>query len=186
MPARWRRIVRASRMNGHEPGAGRPGQPGVEVRRREPRVVELVEQPQLLLEQEGAVERLVGLRDFAEQRELRDGLLVGRLEQRPAGALDPAPVRGVRALVGVPLVAADLVDGALAEADDVERVKADLGVGDVGADRLLIAAAHVDRDRPDRVPAVAELVEEGLQGLRCAPGAHHTIAPARWSTTEVR
>ena len=31
--------------------------------------------------------------------------------------------------MGVPLVAADLVDRALAEADDVERIEADLGVG---------------------------------------------------------
>src|SRR3954468_18740765 len=43
-----------------EPGAGRPGEPGVEVGRREPWVVELVEQPQLLFDEEGAVERLVG------------------------------------------------------------------------------------------------------------------------------
>ena len=93
------------------------------------RVVELVEQAELLLEQEGAVERLVGVLDLAEQRELRDRLLVGCLEQRPAGALDPAAGGGVGALVGVPLVAADLVDGALGEPDDVERVEADLGVG---------------------------------------------------------
>jgi hypothetical protein len=52
----------------------------------------------------------------------------------PAGALPPAALGGLGALVGVPLVAADLVDRALAEADDVERVKAGLGAGDVVAD----------------------------------------------------
>lgn len=75
--------------------------------------------------------------------------------------------------MGVPLVAADLIDGALREPDHVEGVKADLGLRCVLADRLLIAAAHVDRDRPDRLLALAELVEEALQRLGvaalCAP-----------------
>jgi hypothetical protein len=72
---------------------------------------------------------------------------------------------------------ADLVDRALAEADDVKRVKADLGLRDRFGDRLLIAAAHVDRHRPDRVAAVAKDVEELLQGGGLRPGAHHTIPP---------
>jgi hypothetical protein len=38
--------------------------------------------------------------------------------------------------VGVPLVAADLVDGTLREAYDVERVKRDLSGGDRVADRF--------------------------------------------------
>ncbi len=92
-----------------QPGSRRPGQPRVEVRRRERGVVEVVEQPEFLFEQEGAVERLVGLLDLAELRELVDGLLGGALQQRPAGALDPFALGGVGALVGVPLVAADLV-----------------------------------------------------------------------------
>ena len=102
---------------------------------REGGIVELVEQAELLFEQEGSVERLVGLLDVGEQRELGERLLVGRLEQRPAGALDPAAGLGVRALVRVPFVAADLVDRALGEADDVERVEADLGL----RDRLAVA-----------------------------------------------
>ena len=65
----------------------------------------------------------------------------------------------------VSLVTADLVDGALREADHVEWVERDLGVGDRVADRFLIAAGHVDRDGADRLRALrAELVEEGLQG----------------------
>ena len=88
--------------------------------------------------------------------------------------------------MGVPLVAADLVDRALGEAHDVERVKADLGVGEVLADRLLVAAGHVDRDRVDRVLALAEQVEERLQGGGVAArGAPHDPA-LRWSTTVVR
>jgi hypothetical protein len=89
------------------------------------------------------------LLDFAEDGELVDGLLVGRLEQRPAGVLDPLAGLGVGALMRVSLVAADLVDGALGEADDVEGVEGDLGAGDVVADRFLISAAHVDRDGPE-------------------------------------
>jgi len=66
IPSRWRRIVRASFMNCFEPGSVGPGQPRVEVRGREAWIVELVEQPELFFEQEGAVERLVGLLDLAE------------------------------------------------------------------------------------------------------------------------
>ncbi len=37
-----------------QPRSRRPSEPAVEVRRREPGIIELVEQPQLFLEQEGA------------------------------------------------------------------------------------------------------------------------------------
>src|SRR4051794_16120448 len=43
---------------GGEPRAGGPGQPGVEVRGGQARILEVVEQPQLLAQQEGAVRRL--------------------------------------------------------------------------------------------------------------------------------
>jgi hypothetical protein len=102
-----------------EPRSGCPGQPRVEVLGRELWVVEVVEQPELFLQEERAVERLVGLLDFAELRELVDRLLLRALEQRPAGPLDPLPGPGVGAVVGVSLVATDLVHGALAEAHDV-------------------------------------------------------------------
>jgi hypothetical protein len=106
-----------------EPGAAGPGEPGVQVGGRQARVVEVVERPQLLAQQEGAVEAGVGLLDLPEGGELSDRLALGGLEQRPAGALDPAAGRGVGALVGVPCVAADLVGRAAREAADVERVK---------------------------------------------------------------
>ena len=157
-----------------QPGSRRPGQPRVEVDRRERWVVEVVEQPELLLEQERAVQRLVGLLDLAELRELVDGLLGGALEQRPAGALDPFALGGVGALVGVLLVATDLVDRPLGETHDVERIECDLGVWQVVADRLLVAAGHVDRAPPDRVLAIAEQIEERLQGGGVATrGAPH-------------
>jgi hypothetical protein len=100
-----------------------PGQPGVEVRRRQARVVEVVEQAELFAQQERAVELAVGLLDLPERGELADGLAFGGLQERPAGALDPAAGWGVGALVGVPFVAADLVGRAAREAADVERVK---------------------------------------------------------------
>ncbi len=46
-----------------ELGSGCPGQPGIEMLGRRSGILELVEQPQLLLQQEGAVERAVGLLD---------------------------------------------------------------------------------------------------------------------------
>ena len=139
------------------------------MRWRERGVGQVVEQPELFAQQERAVERAVGLLDLVERGELADRLALGRLEQRPAGALDPATGRGVRALVGVPLVAADLVGRAGREPDHVERVEADLGVGNGGADGALVLAAHVDRDRPDRVAAGPELVEELGEGGAVAP-----------------
>ena len=53
---------------GLELRARRPGQPGVEVRRREAGILKLV----ALLEQEGAVEGAVGLLDFCKDGELVD------------------------------------------------------------------------------------------------------------------
>ena len=53
MPARWRRIVRASLMNGarRDLDAHVPRQPGVEVRRRERAILQLVEDSELLFQQ---------------------------------------------------------------------------------------------------------------------------------------
>src|SRR5206468_2463308 len=70
----------------------RPGEPGVEVRRRERWVLEVVEQPERFFEQERAEHRLVGLLDLAEAGELGDRLLLGALEQRPAGVLESLAV----------------------------------------------------------------------------------------------
>jgi hypothetical protein len=50
---------------------------------------------------------------------------------------------------------------------------------------FLMAAGHVDRDRADRVTALAQELEERFERLGVAAG-HHTIAPERWSATEVR
>ena len=146
-----------------EPRAAGPGQPGVQLRGRQARVVDVVEQPELFAQQEGAVEPPVLALDFPQRGELSDGLAFGRFQQRPAGALDPAAGRSVRALVGVSFVAADLIGRAACEPDDVERIEADLGLWGGGADRALVLAARVDRDRPDRGLARAELVEEALQ-----------------------
>ena len=70
-------------------------------------VVEVVEQPELLAQQERAVEATVGALYLGERGEVADGLAGGRFEQRPAGALDPAAGLGVRAVMGVSFVAAD-------------------------------------------------------------------------------
>jgi hypothetical protein len=69
--------------------------------------------------------------------------------------LDPLARRCRGALVGVPLVAANLVYGAPAQPDDVEGIEAGLGLRAVLAEGLLVAAAHVDRHRADRGLALA-------------------------------
>src|SRR4051794_4768822 len=88
MPWRGARGVRGSATNGRSLDLAAQGQPGVEVRRGEGRVVEVVKQPQLLVQQKGAAEPRVGLLDLAEGGQLADGLTFGRLEQRPARPLD--------------------------------------------------------------------------------------------------
>ena len=65
MPWRCWRIVRASMTNGSSLEREGQGEPGVEVRWRECGVLELVKQPQLLLEEEGAEHRLLGVLDFS-------------------------------------------------------------------------------------------------------------------------
>jgi hypothetical protein len=100
------------------------------VRRRERGVLEVLEQPQLLLEEEGAVEAAVGVLDFVQRGELTDGLVLRGLQQRPAHALDPATVPGGALALLVPFAAADIIDGALSELDDMKRVEADLCVGE--------------------------------------------------------
>jgi len=60
----------------------------------------------------------------------------------------------------------------------LEWVERDLRVGEVLADRFLVAAAHVDRDRADRALAISEQIEEGLQRGCVAARAHHTIPRA--------
>jgi hypothetical protein len=86
---------------GLQAAAGGPAQPGVQMRRRERGVLERVEQPQLVVEQEGAVEPLVALVDLAERAELLEALAVGCFEQRPARVLDRVSAR----LGGEPRVA---------------------------------------------------------------------------------
>ena len=107
-------------------------------------------------------------------QELIDRLLLKDFQQRPAGALDPLPGGGVGAFVGLPFVAADLVNRSLTETHHVEGVKADLGVGDVLPDRLLVAAGHVDRDRRIEVLRSPSAIEEALQGLSVAAGLSTT------------
>ena len=71
----------------------------------------------------------------------------------------------------VVLVAADLVGGLAAELYHVEGVEHDVRVRDavLGADRLLIAGGHVDRDRLDRrFLLVREPSEERLQAVGVA------------------
>jgi hypothetical protein len=80
IPWRWARRVRQGD-EGSEPRARGPGQPRVKVRGRQAGVVEVVEQPQLFAQQEGAVEPSVGVLDLPEGGQLADGLALGRFKQ---------------------------------------------------------------------------------------------------------
>ena len=171
-----------------QPRARRPGQPGVEVRGRERGVGEVVEQPQLFAQQEGAVERLVGA--AGPRRACASWRIVwcsGALSSDQRVPLIQRPVRGVRALVGVPLVAADLVDGAV-------RRGGRRGTGQSRSrrrGRRRGSRAGTRRSCRSRPPGSSRLRSPSSSKNACKvallrPGAHHTIAPVAWSTTVVR
>ncbi len=61
-------------------GTAGPGEPGVEVRRGERGVLEVIEKAELFFEQERAVERPVGLLDFPELGQLVDRLPLRRFQ----------------------------------------------------------------------------------------------------------
>jgi hypothetical protein len=76
MPARWRRIVRASLTNASSLDLEAHVSHASRCWGARPGGVELVEQAELFFEQERAEHRLVGVLDFAEQRELAGGLFL--------------------------------------------------------------------------------------------------------------
>ena len=81
--------------------------------------------------------------------------------------------------MGVPFVATDLVGRAGTEPHDMKRVKADLGVGDGGADGALVFAAQsIEIARIDclRSPSASK---KPCKVALLRPGEHHTIAPLR-------
>jgi hypothetical protein len=78
-------------------------------------------QPELILEQERAVEPLVRAGDLGEPGELLGGLALGCFEQGPAGVLDPAVARRLARVVLVPLGTADVVDRTAGELADVKE-----------------------------------------------------------------
>jgi hypothetical protein len=139
-------------------------------------VLEVVEQSQLLLEQDGAVEALVRALDLVQGGELFCGLALERLEQRPFDALDPAATARRALAGGVPLGAADLVDGA------VQPVGSDL--------RSMLIESHYDRHRgllklhgsetPARTRTALELRRSLHTRPRQTPAAHaiYQVRPA--------
>jgi hypothetical protein len=75
--SRWRRMVRASLTNGSSRDLEAQVSQASRCAGASAGVVELVEQSELFFEQERAVERLVGLLDLAELRELVERLALG-------------------------------------------------------------------------------------------------------------
>jgi hypothetical protein len=103
-------------------------------------------QPQLLLQQVGAVQRPVHLGDPRELAALAAGQVLGVLPQREPGVLEFLGDRGLPgAAGGVPGLAADLVQRVGGPLHDVEGVQAQ--------HRLRAAARRHDGDPAGRVRA---------------------------------
>ena len=179
MPSRWRRIVRASLTNGssrdrdaHASQASRCS--GASAGSRGGRGAELFAR--------------AGTRGTAacwparprRAGELGDGLLGGGLEQRPAGALDPLALAVWERSWAFYSSRRTWSTARWREAHDVERVKADLGVGD-GCRGSRAGSRRTCRSRPPGSSACGRRARRRTPAgwRRCGPGAHHTIAPVR-------
>ena len=184
MPWRCRRIVRASLTNGSSCDLDAHASQASRCAGASAGVLELVEQPQLLLEQERPVERLLACWTSARSRAA--GLLGGRLQERPAGALDPRP-----------LACASARARSTHRAGPGRRRAGRDGPRGTGRSRPRPAGSP--RGSPSHSRPTCRSRRRGSSS--CArragrrtpaasaalrPGEHHTIAPERWSTTEVR
>jgi hypothetical protein len=145
------------------------------------RVVERdpVDLAQVLLEQVGREQRLVGALDLAQPGLLAGREVLGVLPQREARALEVTRELALARLAGlVSDLAADLIERVGGELDDVEWVDATLGVGQPLGDRPGDPGGHVAGDQLDPLAALrAELIEEALDGLTVTAGAAHTSRP---------
>jgi hypothetical protein len=170
-----------------EPAAARPLQPGVQQRNR---VFggDAVDLAQLLFEQVGAVEPLVGALDGGEPGVLAATEVLGVLPEREAGALELAGDGGLAGLAGLVLdLAADRVERVGHELHDVERVQAAHRVRAALGDRTGDPAGHVGRDQFDPGAALGASASRNASTVaRSRPLAAHTSRPVWWSTTTVR
>jgi hypothetical protein len=87
--------------------------------------------------------------------------------------------------VGVSFVAADLVGRARSEPADVERVKAKLGVPDSRIARWYSPLMSIETARIEFLRSPSSAKNSASVAL-LRPARHQTIAPLRWSATEVR
>jgi hypothetical protein len=143
---------------------------------------------QLLLEQVGAVEGAVGVRDLGEGGVLALGEVLGVLPKGEAGALELAGPGLLTALAGgVPDLAADLVKGVGGPGDDLEGSTLRVALGQRSATTSAIQSAPsavtsvicAQRSLPSRS-------KKRCRVLRSRPGAAQTRRPESWSTTTVR
>jgi RHS repeat-associated protein len=148
--------------------AARPGDPLVEPTPGPRRRVETaVDVDQRLLEQVGAVQHAVLLRQVDEPLVLGRRHVPWVAQQSPSQVLDAA--RLVRTSKPLPFAASHLVDGLGCELLHMEAVEDDRRVGKPPSDRLHVALEHVDR-RVANLGACfrTDLDEERFQG-RCRP-----------------
>jgi hypothetical protein len=109
-------------LEGPEARPSRPADPILEATAGDVDLAAVEDLGERLLEQVGAVERLVGLLDDGELGLLVDGEVPGVLLQRITGVLERCGLVG--ALEGARLLASHLVDRVVGEALDVEAVEA--------------------------------------------------------------
>ena len=130
---------------------------------------------ELLLQEVGAVEPLVGLLQPREHDALVPSQILWVLEESPAGT---SVIAGVPALAPgtrcAPVAATDFVEGLRGPLDDVERIHADLGPRAPDLHNPLYPGGRISRDELDGLYSaltkeIEEAVEDLLVGPRCRP-----------------
>ena len=172
-----------------QPGAGGPGQPGVEVRGRE-RAGRRGGRAAGALRAAGRRGRARWLAwlDLAERGELADGLVLGRLEQRPAGALDPAARAGCASARGRSIRRGGPGRRRAAPRRTTWNGSKQISASGTAARMARLVARRSCRSRPPGSTAGGRRARRRrpARWRCCGPGAHHTIAPVavvgdRWS-----
>ena len=179
MPARCSRSVRRAARTGRSRERDAQASQASRCVGREAGVGEVVEQPQLLAQQEGAVEAAVLGWTSASVASWQIVWFSGAFSSDQRVLLTQRPVGVWRALVGVPFVAADLVGGAAAPSRTTwNGIEADLGVRDRRADRRAGTRRSCRSRPPGSSPCARRARRRTPAGWRCCgPAAHHTIRP---------
>lgn len=113
-----------------------------------------VHRPELVDQQQPAVQVLVGVGELVEDRPVLGSEVVASAADRETRAFDPRRPLGIGVAEGLPQAASEFPERLAGQLDDVEWVGADPGVGAPRAGRADPTAVQIDRHHPDQPAAL--------------------------------